>query len=55
MATTTRGKRLTKASYDIVATKGRKRKFRATLLKTFNAGNLRLAIFSVPKRREKSS
>jgi hypothetical protein len=49
------GKELTKASCDIVATKGRKRKFRATLLKTFNAGNLRLAIFCVPKRGKKSS
>lgn len=47
---------MTKAgSYDIVATKGRKRKFRGTLLKTFNVGNLRLAIFSVPKRKSKTT
>ena len=35
--------------YDIETTKGKKRKFRGTLLKTFNIGKLRLAIFSVPK------
>ena len=56
MATTKKGKRMTKAgSYDIVATKGRKRKFRGTLLKTFNVGNLRMAIFSVPKPKKRKA
>jgi hypothetical protein len=41
--------------YDIVTTKGRRRKFRGTLLKTFNIGKTRLAIFSVPKRKKKKS
>lgn len=54
MARTRKGKKLTRTgSYDILARKGRKRRFRGTLLKTFNVGKLRLAIFSVPKRRKK--
>ena len=56
MAKTKKGKKMTKTgSYDIVATKGRQRKFRGTLLKTFNVGKTRLAIFSVPKRKRKKS
>ena len=56
MALTKKGKKMTKTGgCDIVATKGRKRRFRGTLLKTFNVGNLRLAIFSAPKRRKKSN
>ena len=35
--------------YLIKTTKGKKRKFYGTLLKTFNFGKLRLALFSVPK------
>jgi hypothetical protein len=45
------GKKMTKgAGWTLVAMKGRKRQFRGTLLKTFNFGSKRLAIFSVPKR-----
>ena len=45
-----RGKRMTKGKrYSIVAIKGRTRKFAATLIKTFNLGKRRLALFSVPK------
>lgn len=56
MAKHRRGKKMTKTgSYDIVPTKGRERKFRGTLLKTFNLGKRRLAIFSVPKRKRKKS
>lgn len=46
-----RGKKMTKGSgWDLIATGGRKRRFKGTLLKTFNFGKKRLAIFSVPKR-----
>lgn len=46
-----RGRRMTKGSgWDLVATSGRKRKFKGTLIKTINFGAKRLAIFSVPKR-----
>ena len=56
MVTTRKGKKMTKTgSYKITATKGTKRSFRGTLLKTFNIGNFRLAIFSVPKRKKKTS
>lgn len=45
-----RGKRLTKTGkWKIMATVGRRRVFTGTLLKTFNLGKRRLAIFSVPK------
>jgi len=48
----TKGKRFTKTGkYEIRAKKGRERSFTGTLLKTFNIGGLRLAIFSVPKTR----
>jgi hypothetical protein len=33
----------------LAATKGKKRVFAATLLETVNKGNVRIAIFSVPK------
>ena len=56
MAATKKGKKMTKTGpYDIVATKGRKRKFRGTLLKIFNVGKLRMAIFSVPKRKKRAN
>lgn len=46
-----RGRKMTKGSgWRLVATSGRKREFRGTLLKTINFGSKRLAIFSVPKR-----
>jgi hypothetical protein len=46
-----RGKKMTKGSgWDLIATSGRKRRFKGTLLKTINFGTKRLAIFSVPKR-----
>lgn len=45
------GKRMTGgAGWVLQTTKGRERAFRATLLKTFNLGHRRIAIFSVPKR-----
>jgi hypothetical protein len=48
-----RGKKMTKgAGWKLIATKGRKRQFSGTLLKTFNFGAKRLAIFSVPKRMQ---
>ena len=56
MAKTRRGKKMTKTGgYKILTTKGGERGFRGTLLKTFNVGNLRLAIFSVPKRAKKKA
>jgi len=56
MTKTKRGKRMTKTGhYDILTTKGKTRKFIGTLLKTFNVGNLRLAIFRVPKRKKKKT
>jgi len=54
VAKTKKGKKMTRTgSYDIVAREGRARKFRGTLLKTFNIGKTRIAIFSVPKRKKK--
>lgn len=45
-----KGKRLTKGTrWRIAAVTGRKRVFVGTLLKSFNFGSKRLAIFSVPK------
>lgn len=50
----TKGKRLTKTGkYEIKAKKGRERSFTGTLLQTFNIGDIRLAIFSVPKSKLK--
>jgi hypothetical protein len=49
-----KGKKLTRTGhYEISAIEGRKRSFRGILLKTFNLGRLRLAIFSIPKPRKK--
>ncbi len=46
-----KGKRMTKGSgWKLKTTTGREREFSGTLLKTFNFGKRRLAIFSVPKR-----
>ena len=46
-----RGKKMTKgAGWKLVATVGRKREFKGTLLGTFNFGTRRLALFNVPKR-----
>lgn len=46
-----RGKKMTKGSgWKLVATSGRKREFKGTLLATINHGSKRLAIFNVPKR-----
>ncbi|MSO22667.1 MAG: hypothetical protein EXQ58_05310 [Acidobacteria bacterium] len=45
-----RGKHMTKASrWRLAAVTGRNRVFVGTLLQTINVGNLRLAIFKVPK------
>lgn len=45
-----KGERMTGGNgWRLVTTKGRKRVFRGTLLQTFNFGNKRIAIFSVPK------
>jgi hypothetical protein len=45
-----RGERMTGGNgWRLATTKGRKRVFVGTLLKTFNLGNARIAIFSVPK------
>ncbi len=45
-----RGERMTKGSgWRVVAVKGRKRVFVATLLTTINMGAKRVALFSVPK------
>ena len=44
------GERMTGgAGWRLATTKGKKRVFAATLLKTFNFGKNRLAVFSVPK------
>jgi hypothetical protein len=44
------GERMTGgAGWRLATTKGKKRVFVGTLLKTFNFGKKRLAIFSVPK------
>jgi hypothetical protein len=46
-----KGKRMTSgAGWRLSTTRGRQRQFAATLLKTFNLGGRRIAIFSVPKR-----
>jgi hypothetical protein len=45
-----KGERMTGgAGWRLATTKGRKRIFAATLLRTFNFGKRRIAIFSVPK------
>jgi hypothetical protein len=45
-----RGERMTGGQgWRLVTTKGRKRVFVGTLLDTYNMGNKRLAMFSVPK------
>ena len=45
-----RGERMTYGKgWRLATVKGRKRVFVATLLKTFNFGQKRLAVFSVPK------
>jgi hypothetical protein len=45
-----KGERMTAGpGWKLAMEKGRKRVFPGTLLKTVNAGNIRLAIFSVPK------
>ena len=45
-----RGERMTTGQgWRLAIVKGRKRVFVGTLLQTFNFGNKRLAIFSVPK------
>lgn len=45
-----KGERMTLgAGWRLATTKGKQRVFVGTLLKTFNFGNRRLAIFSVPK------
>lgn len=44
------GERMTGGNgWRLATTKGRKRVFSGTLLKTFNFGKKRLAVFSVPK------
>jgi hypothetical protein len=51
MAKTEHGKKMTKTGrWILMPKKGREREFSGTLLKTFNFGKNRLAIFSVPKR-----
>jgi hypothetical protein len=45
-----KGERMTGGNgWRLVTTKGRKRVFVGTLLKTVNAGDVRIAVFSVPK------
>lgn len=45
-----KGERMTGGSgWRLATKKGRKRVFAGSLLKTFNLGNRRIAIFSVPK------
>jgi hypothetical protein len=45
-----KGERMTGGpGWRLATTKGRKRIFAGTLLKTFNFGSRRIAIFSVPK------
>lgn len=54
MAKTKKGKKMTRiGSYDISPRHGKERKFIGTLLKTFNIGKTRIAIFSVPKPKRK--
>jgi hypothetical protein len=51
MAKTQRGEKMTKTGrWILTPKKGREREFSGTLLKTFNFGKNRLAIFSVAKR-----
>jgi hypothetical protein len=45
-----KGERMTRGTgWRLAIVRGRKRVFVATLLQTMNFGNMRLAIFSVPK------
>jgi hypothetical protein len=45
-----KGERMTGgAGWRLATTKGRKRVFNGTLIKTLNVGKVRLAIFKVPK------
>lgn len=45
-----KGERMTSGGgWKLAATKGRKRIFNATLIKTINVGSTRLAVFKVPK------
>jgi len=45
-----KGERMTNGKgWRLAATKGEKRIFNGTLIETVNKGNVRLAIFSVPK------
>ena len=45
-----KGERMTTGSgWRLAATKGKKRIFNATLIETVNRGDVRIAIFSVPK------
>lgn len=45
-----KGEKMTAGSgWRLAATKGKKRVFAGTLLKTVNKGDIRIAIFSVPK------
>lgn len=50
MAKVKKGKRMSKkgGAYTLITSSGRR--FKGTLIKTFNLGRKRLAIFSVPKR-----
>ncbi len=51
MGKTKRGQKMTRIGrWVLKPKKGREREFSGTLLKTFNFGDKRLAIFSVPKR-----
>jgi hypothetical protein len=50
MATTKKGKRLTKGIWVLVPKGGKARKFSGALLNTINLGSKRIAIFSIPKR-----
>ena len=46
-----RGKKMTKTGkWTLTTKKGREREFTGTLLKTFNLGKHRIAVFSVTKR-----
>lgn len=49
-----KGKKLTRTgSYRITPLKGRQREFIGTLMRTFNLGKWRLALFKVPKGAKK--
>jgi hypothetical protein len=50
MAQVKKGKKMTLGKgWTLTATKGVKREFKGTLVGTFNFGNTRLAVFTVPK------